>query len=161
MPLPVILVVGVDIVSRLDARAFVGGPRIDGEEVDKSAVRRPGRRRHAGGVAGDHARLAAAGGHDGDLSVADKEDLFGVGGPSRRRLAAGSRRQLDRGAAGDILAPDVAGAPVRGPVDLIELVQDGAAVGRELRIEDAGHLAQVDQRHRPRRLTLTSRPARR
>jgi hypothetical protein len=158
MPLPVILVVRVDIVSRLDARTFVGRPRLDGEEVDKSAVRRPGRRRHAGGVAGDHACLATAGGHDGDLSVADNEDLFAVGGPSRRRLAAGSRRQLHRCAAGDVLAPDVAGAPVRCPVDLIELVQHGPAVGRQLRIEDARHLAQVNQRHRPRRLGSPRRP---
>ena len=32
VPLPVVLIVRIDIVSRLDARALVLGPRIDGEE---------------------------------------------------------------------------------------------------------------------------------
>ena len=111
MPLPVILIERVDVVFRLDARAFVGGPRLDGEEVDEGAVRRPGRARHAGGVAGDHARLAA-GRHAAICPSRDEEDLLPVGGPARRRLAVGPG-QLDRGTAGDLLAPDVAGAPVR------------------------------------------------
>jgi hypothetical protein len=46
----------------------------------------------------------------------------------------------------------VTGAPVRLPVNLVELVQNSVPIRGELGVEDAWHLAQIDQRHRAGRL---------
>ena len=46
----------------------------------------------------------------------------------------------------------MAGAPVRLPVNLVELVENSVPIRGELRVEDAWHLAQIDQRHRAGRL---------
>ena len=56
-------------------------------------------------------------------------------------FAAGAGCELDGRAAGDVLSPDVPDGAAGRPVGLGQHVEDEPAVGRELRVEDAGQLA--------------------
>lgn len=100
------------------------------------------------------ARFAAVGGHQEDLVVAHEGQPRAVRRPAREsgELAVLAERELDRRAAADVLPPEMeeetAGLPVGAALD----VDERAPVWRELGIEQARKLREVDERQRPARL---------
>ena len=150
MPRLVVFVQRVDVVFSALAIAFGGRARIGRDEVDLCAVRRPGGRRNAGGVPGQHARFAAFGRKQLDLAVANEEERRAVGRPTSGtgRVAGWAEGELHRRAAAGVLTPEMPEQAAGVPVGVGERVDDEPAVGRQLRVDDARQFGDVEQRHR-------------
>ena len=142
----------VDIVAYAIALTFVGGARVGRGEIYGGAVRRP-RRWNAGAdvcrVVCQRPRLAAAGGQQVQLAVAPEDERAAVRRPAGcpRRFARFAKGELFRCAA-DGLPPQVPHRTACFPIGVTAHVGERAAVGRQLRIEEALQLGEIDKRHR-------------
>ena len=159
MPLLEVLVERVDIVSQPFALTLVGGRRIGGEEIDGRAVRRPRgeltpvawrvRTRDSPPSAG-RSEICPSRMNSSVLPSGDQRRPTGMS----PRFAEG---ELRRRTAADLLAPEVPDRAARSSSRPAQHVGERAAVGRECGREDARQLGELDERHRPARLSVERR----
>jgi hypothetical protein len=145
----------VHVVLGLLPRLLLVALRVGRREVQRRSIRSPldlgdGRR-----MVRERPRLAAVNRQQVDLlvfgaaSLGEKRDRPAVWRPARRAFAV-AEGELGRVAAGGGHPPDVCDALVGLPVRNRHREHDRPAVGREVRVGDAGHADEIDESHRPR-----------
>ncbi len=165
MPLRVRLVERIHIVPEPVAFARVRAALVRRDEVQRRAVGRPRRLRHARRVLRQGSSVAARGRLQEELLVAvapssDERDRAAIRRPAGRGRTAVLGGQLDGRAAADGLPPDLADRTVCLPVRSRQRVDHGLAVRGELRIEQPGDAREIDDGHGLRGRPLGTRRGR-